>query len=263
MGNTGDAEGTPYHLHFEVHPVSLLYLGYDGAVDPTPYLDAWKHQQDLPFPIAAGWAPAIAGARSRRPSRARSCSAMNDISTADGLDPASLERALTPLDGVSADADARSDAVPRRRPTSAAASRDGVATRPGRRSRADSRRRTRLAAAEHVLHPLARLRAGDRVEEDAERDAGDEQRRVAAAVRPSCPGAGRPRSADRRSPSRSLSRTSSSVATRVATRDRAARCRSARRTAPSPSRTRSARRRAASRRVIARSTYGLTLSAAS
>jgi murein DD-endopeptidase MepM/ murein hydrolase activator NlpD len=41
LGNTGDAEGTPYHLHFEVHPVSLLYLGYDGAVDPTPYLDAW------------------------------------------------------------------------------------------------------------------------------------------------------------------------------------------------------------------------------
>ncbi|HEY2777812.1 MAG TPA: M23 family metallopeptidase, partial [Gaiellaceae bacterium] len=41
MGNTGDAEGTPYHLHFEVHPVSFLYLGYDGAVDPTPYLNAW------------------------------------------------------------------------------------------------------------------------------------------------------------------------------------------------------------------------------
>ena len=36
MGHTGDAEGTPVHLHFEVHPVALLYLGYDGAVDPTP-----------------------------------------------------------------------------------------------------------------------------------------------------------------------------------------------------------------------------------
>ena len=36
MGNTGDASTTPYHLHFEIHPVSLLYLGYDGAVNPTP-----------------------------------------------------------------------------------------------------------------------------------------------------------------------------------------------------------------------------------
>ena len=75
MGNTGDAEGTPYHLHFEVHPVSLLYLGYDGAVDPTPYLDAWSHQQDLPFPIAAGLGAARAGRHRRRRSRAPSCSA--------------------------------------------------------------------------------------------------------------------------------------------------------------------------------------------
>jgi murein DD-endopeptidase MepM/ murein hydrolase activator NlpD len=96
MGNTGDAEGTPYHLHFEVHPVSLLYLGYDGAVDPTPYLDAWKHQKDLPFPVAAGWAPAIPGGPAA-PEPGAVLLGMNDISTADGLDPASLERALTPL----------------------------------------------------------------------------------------------------------------------------------------------------------------------
>ena len=96
MGNTGDAEGTPYHLHFEVHPVSLLYLGYDGAVDPTPYLDAWKHQQDLPFPVAGGWVPAIPGGRGA-PEPGAILLGMSDISTADGLDPASLERALTPL----------------------------------------------------------------------------------------------------------------------------------------------------------------------
>jgi murein DD-endopeptidase MepM/ murein hydrolase activator NlpD len=96
MGNTGDAEGTPFHLHFEVHPVSLLYLGYDGAVDPTPYLDAWQHQKDLPFPIAAGWAPAIAGT-SAAPEPGAILLGMSDISTADGLDPSSLERALTPL----------------------------------------------------------------------------------------------------------------------------------------------------------------------
>jgi murein DD-endopeptidase MepM/ murein hydrolase activator NlpD len=97
MGNTGDAEGTPVHLHFEVHPVSLLYLGYDGAVDPTPYLDAWSHQQDLAFPVGAGWAPAIPG-RSGAPEPGAILLGMTDISTADGLDPASLERALKPLD---------------------------------------------------------------------------------------------------------------------------------------------------------------------
>ena len=47
VGNTGDAQGTPFHLHFEVHPVSMLFLGYDGAVDPTQYLDAWKRLEDI------------------------------------------------------------------------------------------------------------------------------------------------------------------------------------------------------------------------
>jgi murein DD-endopeptidase MepM/ murein hydrolase activator NlpD len=96
MGNTGDAEGTPYHLHFEIHPVSLLYLGYDGAVDPTPYLDAWQHQQDLPFPIAGGWVPVIPGG-TVAPEPGAILLGVNDISTADGLDPSSLRRALTPL----------------------------------------------------------------------------------------------------------------------------------------------------------------------
>ena len=42
VGNTGDAEETPPHLHFEIHPRRLLQLGYDGAVDPTSYLRGWK-----------------------------------------------------------------------------------------------------------------------------------------------------------------------------------------------------------------------------
>jgi murein DD-endopeptidase MepM/ murein hydrolase activator NlpD len=96
MGDTGDAEGTPYHLHFEIHPVSLLYLGYDGAVDPTKYLDAWKHAKDLPFPTAAGWVPVVPGGPAP-PEPGAILLGMSDISTADGLDPASLERALTPL----------------------------------------------------------------------------------------------------------------------------------------------------------------------
>jgi hypothetical protein len=43
VGNTGDAFTTLPHLHFEVHPNELLYLGYDGAVDPTTYLAGWHH----------------------------------------------------------------------------------------------------------------------------------------------------------------------------------------------------------------------------
>jgi hypothetical protein len=61
MGNTGDAEGAVTHLHFEVHPVSLIYLGYDGAVDPTTYLQSWRRLRNLPFPIATGWAPSRPG----------------------------------------------------------------------------------------------------------------------------------------------------------------------------------------------------------
>jgi murein DD-endopeptidase MepM/ murein hydrolase activator NlpD len=98
MGNTGDAEGTPYHLHFEIHPVSFLYLGYDGAVDPSPYLNAWQHQQDLPFPIAGGWVPPIPGFGPAAPEPGAILLGMHDISTADGLDPGSLEAALAPVD---------------------------------------------------------------------------------------------------------------------------------------------------------------------
>jgi hypothetical protein len=43
VGDSGDAIMTPSHLHFEVHPRSLLFLKYDGAVDPTSYLQAWPH----------------------------------------------------------------------------------------------------------------------------------------------------------------------------------------------------------------------------
>ena len=42
IGDTGDAFGTPFHLHFEIHPRSLLSLRYDGAVDPTTYLQHWQ-----------------------------------------------------------------------------------------------------------------------------------------------------------------------------------------------------------------------------
>jgi len=93
VGNTGDAEGTPTHLHFEVHPVSLLFMGYDGAVDPTPYLDAWKRLQDVSFENVAGWVP-LAGVTDPAPKPAAILLQVSDISEASGLDPGSLQRAI-------------------------------------------------------------------------------------------------------------------------------------------------------------------------
>ena len=94
VGNTGDAEHTPYHLHFEIHPVSLLYRGYDGgAVAPYPYLIAWKRLTDLPFTAVSGWAPPLAGS-SRAPRPGAILLQSRDISSASGLDPGSLRRAM-------------------------------------------------------------------------------------------------------------------------------------------------------------------------
>ena len=53
IGNTGDAFTTSPHLHFEIHPRSLLHLGYDGAVDPTRYLDGWPHLNHVVVPRPA------------------------------------------------------------------------------------------------------------------------------------------------------------------------------------------------------------------
>lgn len=51
VGNTGDAfPTTAPHLHFEIHPRSLLHLGYDGAVDPTSYLAQWTRLDHVTAP---------------------------------------------------------------------------------------------------------------------------------------------------------------------------------------------------------------------
>ena len=53
IGNTGDAFTTSPHLHFEIHPVSLLRLDYNGAVNPTTYLDSWRHLASAHAPVPA------------------------------------------------------------------------------------------------------------------------------------------------------------------------------------------------------------------
>jgi murein DD-endopeptidase MepM/ murein hydrolase activator NlpD len=93
VGNTGDAQGTPPHLHFEVHPISLLFMGYDGAVDPTPYLQAWRRLQDVQFQNVARWL-AYTGISDPAPKPAAILLQVSDISEASGLDPGSLQRAM-------------------------------------------------------------------------------------------------------------------------------------------------------------------------
>jgi murein DD-endopeptidase MepM/ murein hydrolase activator NlpD len=99
VGNTGDAQGTPYHLHFEVHPKSLLHLGYDGVIDPTAWLQGLAHAQDVAIPqhVAGGPnGPQETGALPSGPLPGAVLLQQSDISSADGLDPASLRRVFEP-----------------------------------------------------------------------------------------------------------------------------------------------------------------------
>jgi murein DD-endopeptidase MepM/ murein hydrolase activator NlpD len=103
-GNTGDARTTPPHLHFEIHPVGLLPFGYDGVVNPYEYLLAWKRLEDVSFAAGRGWAPPVPpSATAPKPGAVLLGSV--DISSASGLDPGSLDRALAAP--VAAEGDAR------------------------------------------------------------------------------------------------------------------------------------------------------------
>ena len=89
-------QGTPFHLHFEVHPVSMLFLGYDGAVNPTQVprrLEAARGHPDPPGRAVLATQPQ-AGAASSAPAPGAILLESSDISTASGLDPGSLRRAM-------------------------------------------------------------------------------------------------------------------------------------------------------------------------
>ncbi len=137
MGKTGDAEGTPVHLHFEVHPglAALSRLRRCGRPDAVP-----RRLE----PPAGSRVPDRCRLGSARPRRAGHARARRDPARdARHLDrgrPRSrLARARAcAAQALRADADARSDCGRADRPTSAA-------VRDRATSRASSRRRSRPA----------------------------------------------------------------------------------------------------------------------
>jgi murein DD-endopeptidase MepM/ murein hydrolase activator NlpD len=104
VGATGDAAGTPYHLHFEIHPATLLAFGYDGgAVDPTKYLRVWQRAagirlttDDLKLTQAAGWSASVALPRAEVQPAAILLQS-SDISSAPTLDAQAVARAFSPV----------------------------------------------------------------------------------------------------------------------------------------------------------------------
>jgi murein DD-endopeptidase MepM/ murein hydrolase activator NlpD len=93
VGDTGDAEGGTPHLHFEIHPATMLGLGYDGVVAPYPILLAWRRAEDISFAAGRLFAPA-GGSGSSLPQPGAVLLQAEDIAGTSGLVPGALERAL-------------------------------------------------------------------------------------------------------------------------------------------------------------------------
>jgi murein DD-endopeptidase MepM/ murein hydrolase activator NlpD len=93
VGSTGDADGGAPHLHFEIHPASMAGLGYDGVVAPYSILLAWRRAEDISFSAGRLYVPTGPGGTTLPPPGAVLLEA-DDIGSASGLVPGSLERAL-------------------------------------------------------------------------------------------------------------------------------------------------------------------------
>ena len=94
VGDTGDAEGGAPHLHFEIHPASMVGLGYDGVIAPYPILVAWRRAEDISF--SAGRVYILVGPRaSTLPPPGAVLLRADDIAPTSGLVPGALERALS------------------------------------------------------------------------------------------------------------------------------------------------------------------------
>ncbi len=91
MGDTGDAGGV-VHVHFEIHPASLLHLGYHGVVAPYPFLIAWRRAEDVSFTAGRRY---LGSGRGFAPPAGAVLLEIDDISRTSGLVPGSLERAVT------------------------------------------------------------------------------------------------------------------------------------------------------------------------
>jgi len=100
VGDSGDARGGVSHLHFEIHPVDLLQYGYDGAVAPYPFLVAWRRAEDVSFSAGRTYVlgqDGLAGPPGAPVASAQAGAVLlsaDDISTASGLVPGALKRAL-------------------------------------------------------------------------------------------------------------------------------------------------------------------------
>ena len=109
LGKSGDAEASIPHLHFEIHPASLLSLGYDGAVAPYPFLIAWRRADDV---VVRERAPVLIrdGVPVAAPRAGAVLLEASDISSTSGLVPGALERSF-----AAADSSRRTRVAPLRR----------------------------------------------------------------------------------------------------------------------------------------------------